>query len=289
MLERVKDFRYEEIKNWKPLVSLRESYQKENALKNGLLVAVIFLAILVGFAVVSGGVRFTNPPETARPTQDSGAEAITATGATTATSAGGTRDTATPLTQIQNSPPINPVSQATLVENRSSVSDNSPQLLQSNVRSGSMVGGSKIAVCNLRVILQENLSQQIRVWETQSNLELQKDKDAVARQLEFLSENEISLLEKLFDQKKEIARFQIQEKIRQYRESAEESLQPIVKQIAINEGFGMVILTDKVLAYDLDSDITRFVLEEIQRYQQNTERLGRNQGSSGVRSAQFTY
>lgn len=61
MLNRVRDFRYQEIKNWKPLVSLRESYRRESAFRNAVLVATCLLAVLFGYSVINGSLGGISP------------------------------------------------------------------------------------------------------------------------------------------------------------------------------------------------------------------------------------
>lgn len=313
MLERVRDFRYEDIRNWKPLVSLRESYRKESGLRNVILVATILLAILFGFALINGSINVSHGKN-----QGTGDGTSTATDAVehasgrSPVSNGTTADrlalerNAAGLGQKQFSGISAPASQIPAVagfpESQQAqymqASERNPS--RSNASGGLLVAGghaspnlasARVAIFSPEVLVgaqqQDYRNELIR----QANAELQDDQEKALSYSAELTQFEVELLRLMYEQKKELAPLQLQEKMRIFEADIRRQIHPIVVDVATRLGFDVVLPSDSVLAYSDAVDITAQVQQALER--QNSATSGTYQqspySSSGnlIRAAAF--
>jgi hypothetical protein len=268
MLNRVRDFRYEDIKNWKPLVSLRESYRKESAVRNLILWAVCIFAILVGYSIISGTLQFTNKSaeqakgSTAdedlgllRPLKeqdDSGEKFPTRSSAFLVDGQGAQGNKTAPVNGTRgNHLPANyeEASSSTLV----TTDAKSPQ---------TTVRVPRIAICDVKRILASELAAYADQLVQTSEQQLAAEQKTVYENAAKLSEIELLLLQKLFEQKKELAVREIRERLQQYRELAEQNLRVIADAMAQEYDFELVITADHALSFPAANDITSVVQQE---------------------------
>lgn len=264
MLNRVRDFRYEDIKNWKPLVSLRESYRKESAVRNMILFATCVFAIVVGYSVINGTLRFSNKTADAATGDVSGAILSTgkppketdpsppATNANLVTDDKGIR----PLPGVLNRDGHRPASY---------VEPSVPTDVRSTETSTSQstaVRNPRIAVCDVQLILAAELAAYSNELVQASEQQLFTEQESIRQGVAQLSDVELLILQKLFEQKKNLAVNEIREQLRQYRELADRELQAIADQIAQQYDFDLVVTTDHVLSFTQSNDITRIVKQK---------------------------
>jgi len=86
---------------------------------------------------------------------------------------------------------------------------------------------------------------------------------------------QILILQKLFEQKKELAIVQIRERVSQYRELAERELRSLADQMATEYNFDVVLTADQVLSFTQANDITRLVKQVWDERRQNQVQLDR--------------
>ncbi|MDP1563556.1 MAG: hypothetical protein Q8M16_19420 [Pirellulaceae bacterium] len=277
MLNRVRDFRYEDIKNWKPLVSLRESYRKESAVRNMILFATCIFAIIVGYSAINGTLRFSNK------TAD----------AATGDSSGAGLSTGKPLKESDPSPPainanlvtddkeIRPLPAAPNRGNHRPASYVEPSV-QADPRStptstsqSTTVRNPRIAVCDVQLILAAELAAYSNELVQTSEQQLFTEQEWIRQNVAQFTEVEVLILQKLFEQKKNLAVNEIREQMRQYRESADRELQVIADQIAQQGDFDLVVTTDHVLSFTQSNDITRIVKHKWDQRRQNQAQVER--------------
>jgi Skp family chaperone for outer membrane proteins len=82
-------------------------------------------------------------------------------------------------------------------------------------------------------------------------------------------------LQKLFEQKKELAIVQIRERVSQYRELAERELRSLADQMATEYNFDVVLTADQVLSFTQANDITRLVKQVWDERRQNQVQMDR--------------
>ncbi len=283
MLNRVRDFRYEEIKNWKPLVSLRESYRKESGVRNLILVATCVFAILVGYSVINGSLRFTGaaPQQTAQEPAKI-LPLAAATGAPVAQSRAAVdgqaesprvRTTELPLgtESLGGITPIPTIDQrgrhmpTSFQETRSS----GPTSQQRGAPTSGSVRGPRIAVCDVQRILANELANYAANLTLTSENELRAEQASIYDRASQFDDVQILILQKLFEQKKELAIVQIRERVAQYRELAERELRSLADQMATEYNFDVVLTADQVLSFTQTNDITRLVKQVWDERRQN--------------------
>lgn len=268
MLNRVRDFRYEDIKNWKPLVSLRESYRKESAVRNMILFATCVFAIVVGYSVINGTLRFSNKtaeaatgdisgasPSTGKPPKETEASPP-ATNANLMTEDKGIR----PLPGVFNRDghrPASYVEPSIQTDVRSTPTPTSTSTSQNTA-----IRNPRIAVCNVQLILAAELAAYSNELVQASEQQLFTEQEWIRQGVAQLTEVEQLILQKLFEQKKNLAVNEIREQMRQYRELADRELQVIADQIAQQYDFDLVVTTDHVLSFTQSNDITRIVKQK---------------------------
>jgi hypothetical protein len=284
MLNRVRDFRYDEIKNWKPLVSLRESYRKESGVRNLILVATCVFAILVGYSVINGSLRFTaatptnpsDPPAKIAPLSGSGASRVEAAPNLAATEASpeAPRTRATELTH--NTDGLVGIEPIPTVDSRGRHLPTSFQETRAATTAGqdrtpaAMVArGPRIAVCDVQRILANELANYAANLSLTSENELRTEQASIYDRAGQFDDVQILILQKLFEQKKELAVVQIRDRVRQYRELAERELRSLADQIATEYNFEVVMTADQVLSFTQANDITRLVKQVWDERRQN--------------------
>ncbi|MBL8891956.1 MAG: hypothetical protein JNL67_18415 [Planctomycetaceae bacterium] len=252
MLNRVRDFRYEDIKNWKPLVSLRESYRKESAVRNLLvLLAVCVFAVLFGFSIINGTWGSTNKLGQQADTSKEGFQA--------------------PKLLQSNSEDTLPSQSTDLLASRrggetpvtsggnGSVSPANYQKSESQstgIQSTTAARSPRIAVCNVKLIIADELDSRARQLANASELQLAAEQKGVYENAGQLSDVELLLWQKLFEQKKALAVYTIREELRQYREYLIENLRSLADRIAEQNGYEMILADDHALSYATTVDIT---------------------------------
>ncbi len=275
MLNRVRDFRYEDIKNWKPLVSLRESYRKESAVRNMILLATCVFAVLVGYSVINGTLRITNASAGSESDNDTAAglpqpKSLEESGVSPFA------NTANLLTDEKSVRPL-PVlpnrdsRTASYVESSKQESDPT----QNFGSASTTVPGSRIAVCDVQLILAAELAALSNKLVQDAESQLFAEQDTVRLSVSHLTDLEVVILQKLFEQKKGLATSEIRERMRQYRELADRDLQAIADQVADEYGFDLVVTTDHVLSFTQSSDITRVVKQIWDQRRQSQAQLDR--------------
>lgn len=289
MLNRVRDFRYEEIKNWKPLVSLRESYRKESGVRNLILFATCVFAILVGYSVINGSLRFTGaaPQQTAQEPAKI-LPLAAATGAPVAQSRaaldGQAESPRARTTQLPLGPeslggiaPIPTIDQrgrhlpASFQETRSAT----PVAQERGPLATGSVRGPQIAVCDVQRILANELANYAADLTLTSENELRAEQASIYDRASQFDEVQILLLQKLFEQKKVLAMLQIRERVAQYRELAERELRSLADQMATEYNFDVVLTADQVLSFTQANDITRLVKQVWDDRRQNQVQMDR--------------
>jgi Skp family chaperone for outer membrane proteins len=283
MLNRVRDFRYEEIKNWKPLVSLRESYRKESGVRNLILVATCVVAILVGYSVINGSLRFTGAarqqtaqePAKILPLAASTGASVAQPRAALDGQAESARVRTTELPQGTESmggiAPIPTIDQrgrhmATSFQETRSATPTAQE--RGAVATGS-VRGPRIAVCDVQRILANELANYAANLTLTSENELRAEQASIYDRASQFDDVQILILQKLFEQKKELAILQIRERVAQYRELAERELRSLADQIATEYNFDVVLTADQVLSFTPANDITRLVRQVWDERRQN--------------------
>jgi Skp family chaperone for outer membrane proteins len=303
MLNRVRDFRYDEIKNWKPLVSLRESYRKESALKNLVLVATCIFAILIGYSLINGSLRITAaPPAQGAAVANSSGDAVRereVTAAATATPnplAGVSGTDSAGIAQIPTWGTRGGLQQATF---QNPVPDNRDGRLAdgavpgSDVQSGGQSSGqsgganparptarARIAVCDVQIIINSELAAYAESLAMESQRALQAERESLYAQSQHFSDVEVLILQKLFEQKKQLAVVQIGQQLQQYRELVDRQLRAIADRVAAEYNFDLVVTADQVLSFTQPADITRLVNDlwleqrQLQAQRDRQNRLG---------------
>lgn len=261
MLERVKDFRYEEIKNWKPIVSLRESYRRENTLVNVSLVVTCVVALLLGYGFISGWIRLT-PTQTV----DAGAGAAKPTEATQkqpnilANAADGNEKpgAARPLPNAQpiaSTPAANQFAQTSFA-------------LENEL-------APRIAVFDVQRLIVGNQTVREAVLDYQKQLEatatraLQQDQANIYQQLGSMTETETQMYKLLCDQKSELAKLRIQVECEQYLKDVHRNLQAILDTVGSSQGYDVILPADSVLAHNAAVDVTSLVQEYLDQQSRN--------------------
>lgn len=255
MLERVKDFRYEEIKNWKPIVSLRESYRRENSLVNVSLVITCLVALLLGYGFISGWIRLT-PAETAD-ANAGGKKPAAATANRPNTLADAAADpektgTARPLPNAQ---PIG----ATPASN---------QFAQTSFALENELA-PRIAVFDVQRLILSDGKQTVRdavlayqqQQEHTATLALQQDQTNIYQQLGSMTETETQMYKLLCDQKSELAKLRIQVECKQYLKEVHNYLQGTLDAVGSANGYDVILPADSVLAHSAAVDVTSLVQE----------------------------
>ncbi|MBL8853744.1 MAG: hypothetical protein JNK57_07215 [Planctomycetaceae bacterium] len=259
MLNRVRDFRYEDIKNWKPLVSLRESYRKESAVRNMILLATCVFAVLVGYSVINGTLKITNASSGSE-AEDDTAASLQQPKSVEESGVSPFANTANLLTDEKSVRPL-PVlpnrdsRPASYVESSKQESSST----QNPSSSRTIVSGSRIAVCDVQLILAAELAALSNKLVQDAESQLFAEQETVRQSVPHLTELEVVILQKLFEQKKGLATNEIRERMRQYRELADRDMQVIADQVADEYGFDLVVTTDHVLSFTQATDITRVV------------------------------
>jgi Skp family chaperone for outer membrane proteins len=293
MLNRVRDFRYEEIKNWKPLVSLRESYRKESAIKNMILLATCILAILIGYSVINGSLRITGRPS---PIAQQGAAANTPAGEAAVRAAlpqdlteasrsrvGETADRdATGIAQIPTFGTRGSLQQVNYQKAATDLPNSNPEVAQrsSGIAAPATMGRLRVAVCDVQRIINTELTNYAASLATESERELRAEKESLYERSQHFTDVEVLILQKLFEQKKKLAVVEIRQRVQQYRELADRQLRVIADRVADESGFDLVLTADQVLSYTQPADITRQVSElwmeqrQIQAQRERQNRLG---------------
>lgn len=256
MLERVRDFRYEEIKNWKPIVSLRESYRRENSLRSGTLILTCFFSIAFFYALISGWIFQFQPLKQAdRQAQETqpGDLPQTAASPLDSTDAGkvnATTNTSSPADRI------------------GTTGSNSSEQYSQVAHSEGMTTPIRIAICDIRGILSPMVLKRQREWEQEAQTILENDRNAIFQRLDQLTETEVSLLYKIFDQKKRLAQIEIRQDcerlLRQYREQ----LQPILDSVGKEYDYDIILPAETVLAHGQSVDITQEVYRQFNQQRQ---------------------
>lgn len=256
MLNRVRDFRYEDIKNWKPLVSLRESYRKESAVRNLVLLVVCVFAVLFGYSCINGTWGTINKPvQQADATNgERGVPKLLQSGSENVLPS---RKSATVATRQSIESPVTSGSIGSVV---------SPANYQkSEIQSSSLPATTtvtrfpRIAVCNAKLILADELDSRARQLAVATEQQLAAEQKGVYENAGQLSDVELLLWQKLFEQKKALAVYTIREELRQYREYLEQSLRQLADQIAEQNGYEIVLADDDALSYATTIDITNDV------------------------------
>jgi len=293
MLNRVRDFRYEEIKNWKPLVSLRESYRKESAIKNMILLATCILAILIGYSVINGSLRITGRPS---PIAQQGAAANTPAGAAAVRAAlpqdlteasrsrvGETAERdATGIAQIPTFGTRGSLQQVNYQKAATDLPNSNPEVAQrsSGIAAPATMGRLRVAVCDVQRIINTELTNYAASLATESERELRAEQESLYERSQHFTDVEVLILQKLFEQKKKLAVVEIRQRVQQYRELADRQLRVIADRVADESGFDLVLTADQVLSYTQPADITRQVSElwmeqrQIQAQRERQNRLG---------------
>ncbi len=278
MLNRVRDFRYEDIKNWKPLVSLRESYRKESAVRNMILFATCIFAVLVGYSVINGTLRITN-------------NGVAETGA------GGNSDVDRSAQKTTNETMTSPPARnANLVADDQAIRPLLPSpnrdghrpasyeapVVQSEMNSTQVATSQKttirtprIAVCQVQMVLEQELEAYSNKLTQTSENQLFEEREWLRQNAAQLSDGEVLILQKLFEQKKELAIQEIRERIRLFRELKVRELQVIADEIAQEFDYDLVVTTDHVLSFTQPSDITRDIKKIWDQRRQNQAQLER--------------
>lgn len=264
MLERVKDFRYEEIKNWKPIVSLRESYARENALKSYSLYLMVPAVVLLGYLVLTGGLfRFeTDQPKPGTdlaattkqtapgPVQQGAAKSLA--NANIGNSSFGTKPTANRIASVPQNPPAGSIAQTSY-------------------------GGAaplRVAVCDFDGLWKELINDLQVEMQREAQEELEQELREISLELATWTENETRMFKRLMDQKKELAKIKIRETCEEQLEAYRQYYQPVLNAVGKEMGFEMIVPADSVLAHSKAVDITNEVAAEI-RYQQNQKKAGK--------------
>lgn len=251
MLNRVRDFRYEDIKNWKPLVSLRESYRKESAVRNLVLLVVCVFAILFGFSIINGSWGTINKPG---PQADAGNDELGAPKLLQPSSenALSSRKSEIVATRPGVETPVTAGSNSTV----GLANYQRPEIQSNGVPATSMAKFPRIAVCSVKLILADELDIKARQLASASEQQLAAEQKGVYESAGQLSDVELLLWQKLFEQKKALAVYTIREELRHYREYLEQNLRQLADQIAEQKGYEIVVSDDVVLSYATTVDIT---------------------------------
>lgn len=286
MLNRVRDFRYEEIKNWKPLVSLRESYRKESGVRNLILVATCIFAILVGYSVINGSLRFTaatptnpsDPPAKIAPLAGSGGARVASTAPTRAATEGSPEAPRTGETELRgNTDGLVGIEPIPTIDSRGRHLPTSFQEARAATTTGqdrapastTVSRGPRIAVCDIQRILANELANYASNLSLTSENELRAEQASIYDRAGQFDDVQILILQKLFEQKKELAVVQIRDRVRQYRELAERELRSLADQMATEYNFEVVLTADQVLSFTQANDITRLVKQVWDERRQN--------------------
>jgi len=289
MLNRVRDFRYEEIKNWKPLVSLRESYRKESGIRNLILVATCVFAILVGYSVINGSLRFTGtaaPATTHAPTKIAPQTAATSALAaeSRAVQAGQVESPRARTTELsQNTESLGGIAPIPTIDQRGRHVPTSfqetrfatPTAQDRGTPTSSAARGPRLAVCDVQRILATELANYAANLSLTSENELRAEQASIYQSASQFDDVQILILQKLFEQKKELAIVQIRERVSQYRELAERELRSLADQMATEYNFDVVLTADQVLSFTQANDITRLVKQVWDERRQNQVQLDR--------------
>jgi Skp family chaperone for outer membrane proteins len=286
MLNRVRDFRYEDIKNWKPLVSLRDSYRNESGIRGLILVAVCILSVLVGYSVINGNLRFANRDAAAG--DSAGVSGIGTKSQTAQThhasqlpKSGAIADPPSRMANFgADSQEIRPLPSA---QNR--VNHRPANFVETGrqdegfatpaTTSGKITGRSlRIAVCDVQLVLSQEIAAYTNELVQTSERQLFAEQEAVRQSVAQLTDVELVILQKLFEQKKELAIHEIRERVRQYRELADRELQAIADRIAEEQDYDLVVTTDHMLSFTQSSDITRSVKLLWDQRRQSQAQLG---------------
>ena len=289
MLNRVRDFRYEEIKNWKPLVSLRESYRKESGIRNLILVATCVFAILVGYSVINGSLRFTGtaaPATTHAPQKIAPQTAATSALAaeSRAVQAGQVESPRARTTELpQNTESLGGIAPIPTIDQRGRHVPTSfqetrfatPTAQDRGTSTSGAARGPRIAVCDVQRILATELANYAANLSLTSENELRAEQASIYQSASQFDDVQILILQKLFEQKKELAIVQIRERVSQYRELAERELRSLADQMATEYNFDVVLTADQVLSFTQANDITRLVKQVWDERRQNQVQMDR--------------
>ncbi len=310
MLNRVRDFRYEDVKNWKPLVSLRESYRRENGIRNFVLFGICILSVLFAYSVISGSIRFSGKPTAARtpetnpqtpngdvarnsaPLPSQQTQDARHASDTRQASAQQSSDTRTPSSApnvpisempirsggnmqaakipVVGAPPRTQTNPNQLVDYQQDRSSSTNQTARTDAARSS-VSRSKIAVCDVQRIVNRDVAALTDELIAAAEMDLRDHQAKVYNSAAQFSDADLFILEGLFEQKKAIAAAQIRESTRQYRAAIEQQLRSIADRIAVEYHFDLVLTTDQVLSFTDTSDITAAVQQAWALQRQNQQ------------------
>lgn len=281
MLERVKDFRYEEIKNWKPIVSLRESYRRENSLRTLTLIPICILAVLVGYAFLSGWIQFSGESTQADSQNLSGSNSKIAATQANLPPQPQTNPNLQSGSQTLSSAKPTSVSLAKTTNSGVSLIDSTGNSSRNQQVSAYYTQPSlQIGVCDTEQLAMNAIDQVLRMSENKYTSEFTADRQQMMQALGELSAVEVGLVKKIFEQKKRIAENQLKMQANDLLLQYEEQIKPYIIAVSQEQGLDLIVPRRSVLAYSQSIDVTQLVRQKIEQANLNAAGIQDNTAQS---------